>query len=394
MSTPAFIPQDASAIPVVRFYTQFDPYYYSTDNRPLQDLDTNVRLTAGQGGDSARRAVILTELALGEVFRQLFSTSNSSGYVAGLGITNPTGITITVQPGSWYQISSINDSISTQVLKQSLLLAPVTLPILAPTVSGQSINYLVQIASSSLTSTNMLTSALPLLDSTNPMLPGLLINGELLVGIKSGISATTGSQVTPTADSGYSPLYVVTSTYGAVTPTVQVSTVGSTPSVPGMTHSPVIQYPVTGAASVASIGGLPVASLPQGAVSSVVISTNTQGKQINPFSPIKVSLLVSTPSISGVPQLQFSYLSIAEGGSTAATAVTLTAETFGVPGMANTLLTHTMSATIPASAFASFASTFWKVTADKLNIVITRNGTAGADTLANPLYIHDVILSQ
>jgi len=394
MSTPAFIPQDTSAIPAVRFYTQFDPYYYSTDNRPLQDLDTNVRLTAGQGGDSARRAVILTELALGEVFRQLFTTSNASGYVTGLGVTSPTGTTLTVQPGSWYQLAALNDSISTQVLKQSLLLAPAALTIPAPTVSGQSINYLVQISASSLTSTNMLTSALPLLDSTNPMLPGLLVNGELLVGIKAGVSAVTGSQVTPTADAGYTALYVVTSTYGSASPSVQLSPAGSPPSMPGLNHAPVIQYPLSGAATPVAVGGIPVASCPQSVATSVAVSTTIQGKQINPFAPIKVSLLVSSTGVSGVPQVQLKYLAMAEGGSTSAAVVTLTAETFAIPTTANTLLTYTMTATVPASAFASFVSTVWKVTADKVTFTVTRNGNVGADTLASPLYIHDIILSQ
>jgi hypothetical protein len=391
MTTPTFTPQDSSSISTVRFYTQFDPYYYSTDNRPLQDLDTNIRQVASSGGDSARRAILLTELGLSDVFRHLFTTTNTAGYATGLGVTNPTGTTIQIQPGAWYFLDAVNDSISTSIVKQALLLAPTQLSIPSPGVAGQSINYLVEISSNTLTSANMLTSSLPFLDNTNSMLPGLLLNGELIVHIKAGTAAATGSQTTPTADSGFTPLYIVTSTYGASAPTVQMSTSGA-PSMPGLSVAPTVQYPLTGAATATAVGGLPIAALPSGSTTAIVASIAFSGKQINPTSPIKVSLLVSSTGNTGYAQLQLKYLSIAEGGSTSAAAVSLSTENMVPPSTANTLATYTMTGMIPASSFSSFVSNLWKISSDKLNLTISRNGAT--DTLAAPLYIHDIILSQ
>jgi hypothetical protein len=392
MTTPAFVPQSTANIPAVRFYTQFDPYYYSVDNRPLTDLDTNIRSVATSGGDSSRRAVLLTQLGLSEVFRQLFTSASGSPTAVGLGMTNPTGTTIQILPGAIYSLDFVNTSVSTQVLKQFLLLSSVQLSIPAPATTGQSINYLVQAALTTEDNTTMLTSALPFVDATNTLLPGCLLNGELKISIKAGTAATTGTQATPTADSGNIPLYIVTSTYGVATPTVVLSTAASAPVIQGYNATHNIIYPTTGAATTTSVGGLPIATMPSGSTTSVVATIATANKPINPFAPLKVSLLVSSPATSGNAQVQLQYLSMAEGGSTTASAVSLTAETISVPGTANTLLTKALTGSIPPSAFASFVSNTWKVSADKINLTISRNG--GSDTLSNVLYVHDIIISQ
>lgn len=390
MTTPAFVPQDSSSLTTVRYYTQFDPYYYTVDNRPLQDLAANITTISSGGGDSARRAVLLTQLGLSDVFRNLYTSSGS--YVSGLAVSVPGSGTIQIGSGSLYFSDAVNASVSTSVLKQALLLAPVVVSTPLPVTTGQSIDYLIQIQSSALTSANMGTSALPFLDATNSFLPSLLLNSELKVGVKAGTSAATGSQVTPTADAGWTPLYVVTTTYGATNPSVKQAT--SAPSRAGINHTAPILYPSTGAATITNVNSVPVATFADGSTSSISVQVPTLSGSINPYAPIKVTLVASSSTNAGNSQVQLSYLALASGGSTGSAATSATAELVASPGTANTLTSYTMSATVPASAFAAFVGGNWVVTAQKLYLSISRNGSAGPDTNTGSLFIHDVIISQ
>lgn len=55
----------------VQFYTAKDPYYYTIDNRPLQDLDTNIRKVAGasdaSSGSAERAALAAATLAYSQL---------------------------------------------------------------------------------------------------------------------------------------------------------------------------------------------------------------------------------------------------------------------------------------------------------------------------------------
>jgi hypothetical protein len=109
--------------------------------------------------------------------------------------------------------------------KQGILFAATTLSCPAPTVSGQSINYLIQAQYQDLDTTNVV---IPYYNPANPSSP---LNGEGglgsaqptqrlgIVAIQSlaGAAATTGTQVTPAATSGWTGLYVVTVAFGQLT---------------------------------------------------------------------------------------------------------------------------------------------------------------------------------
>lgn len=392
MTTPTFVPQDSSSLTAVRYYTQYDPYYYSVDNRPLQDLSANIATISSGGGDSARRGLLLNELAQSEIFRHLFSNSGATGYVTGLGVNNPSSNTIQVTPGAWYFKDNINTSNTTQVFKQALLLSTVQFTVAPPGTSGQSINYLVQIQSSTLNSTTMLTSALPFVDASNTFLPGVLLNGELLVTLKTGTAATTGTQSTPSADSGCVSLYVVTATYGSTVPTVAFA--ANSPSYHTISSTPLIVYPVTTPATAVDVGGVPIASFPDASTTKIAVNAPVLTGNINPFAPINVTVVYSGSVNSGNVQAQINYLGLTTGGSTTASVVPLTAEVIPAPATANTLSRYAFTGTIPVSAFAGFVSNSWTVNVSKLFVGIQRNGAAGADTMAGTFYIHDVILSQ
>ncbi|HXP52319.1 MAG TPA: hypothetical protein VN922_20360, partial [Bacteroidia bacterium] len=187
MTTPVFVPQDGSSLATIRYYTASDPYFYSVDNRPIQDLSTNILSLGSGSGDSSRRAVLLTELALAQSWSELFPSVGSSTQMAsGLSVTLASAGVVTIGQGAIYESESVNANLSTALIKQALLLTPFNLNVPAPSISGQSINYLVQFKINDLNSTNMATSALPYVDSTNTFLPCLLMNKELIVGVVAG----------------------------------------------------------------------------------------------------------------------------------------------------------------------------------------------------------------
>lgn len=391
MTTPAFVPQDSSSLAAVRYYTQYDPYYYTVDNRPLQDIASNISTISSGGGDSARRAALMTQLNLSEVFRNLY-TGNAGGYVTGLAVTIPATNTIRVWPGSFYVTDTINASLTTQILKQALLLTTQDFTVAPPGTAGQSINYLIQIQNSTLNATTMPSSVLPFQDATNSFLPGLLLNGELKLGIKSGTAATTGTQTTPAADSGWTPLYAVTATNGVSNPTITYA--ASSPLYNRINHTAVVGYPSSGAATTTTVAGIPVSTFADAATSSIAIPFPVQTGTINPYAPLKVTVVYSASVNTGNAQVQLGYLALATGGSTGGAATSTTAEVVAAPATANTIGTYTLTATIPNSSFAGFVSGAWQITAQKLFLSFTRNGSAGPDTMTGNLFVHDVIISQ
>lgn len=394
MTTPAFVPQDSSSLTTVRYYTQFDPYYYSVDNRPLQDLSANITTISEGGGDSARRASLLTQLNLSEIFRSEAdeASANSFGYVSGLSITTPGSNTIRVSPGSFYSKDMVNSSLTTYIYKQALLLGTQDFSVPPPTVVGSSINYLLQIQNSTLDSSSMATSALPYLDSTNTFLPSVLLNGELKFSLKAGSSALTGSQVTPTPDSGWTPLYTITSTYGLSVPTITYA--ANSPSAKRISNVVKYDYPQTGSATKTDVAGTSVATFADSATSSISVPVPVYNGSLNPFAPIKITIVYSTSIANGNVALQTKYLALGAGSSTAGSVVSLTEEVVAAPTTANTIATSTLTQTIPNTAFAGFSSGNWGVTASKLFVSLSRNGSSVADTATGSLMIHEVIVSQ
>ena len=209
MSTPGFVPQNSSSLTTVRYYTQYDPYHYAVDNRPLTDLASNITTISSGGGDSARRAVLLNQLASAAVFQDLYSNANNSMVMSGLSVSYPGSNIITVNPGAVYQANATNASIAQTIVQQALLYAPVSFNLTSPSSAGNSIVYVIEAQFSDLSSANMPTSALPatFLDNTNTFLPCLLLNKELKLQLKAGTQAPTGTQVEPSIDPGWFGLY-------------------------------------------------------------------------------------------------------------------------------------------------------------------------------------------
>lgn len=399
MSTPGFVAQDQNSLTQVRYYTPFDPYYFSVDNRPLQDLSTNIGIISSGGGDSARRAVLLTQLALSSVFQDLFSTSNTNGLISGLTVSYPGANTLQVNPGALYKTQTLSETEGTPVIKQGLVLAAQQFTVVQPSTGGHSINYLIQGRYKDLTAVNMPSSTLPYLDENNPFLACLLLNGELELQLKNGSSAPTGSQSTPTPDPGWTPLYVATFTFGQPNPTIAISTSG--PSIKGLNRDADMKALATDGATLTTIAGVPTLTLAEATSQGVSLSIplinsrSDNGLFPNPYMPIKLKLVYSSNATGGNFAIRVKYAGLASGDSTAGSLTNSLVESVPMNVAANSINSYSTSiAVIPPSVFSGISSGLWSVTKQRLSVVLERVPSDPADTATGNMFLHDVIVYQ
>lgn len=143
--------------------------------------------------------------------------------------TVPASMTINIGPGSVTAPSQVDalaygslPSDSSNLVKMGINTATTPFTLTAPTVSGQSINYLIQ---ASLAEQDAVPVVLPYYNASNPAQgfagagnSGNAQNTERLqtVGLqlKAGSAGNTGSQPTPSADPGSVPIALITVNYG------------------------------------------------------------------------------------------------------------------------------------------------------------------------------------
>ena len=164
-------------------------------------------------------------VGLGTAMQAVLGTTT---LVDGLACT-PTGVPslqVNVSAGSIYSLQNMDSSAFSslaadtthQIVKQGIVLDTSVLSCPAPATTGQSINYLVQATYQDVDSGS---TVLPYYNSSNPTVAyngpansGVSQNtsrkGVCVVAVKTGVAATTGTQVTPSPDSGYVGLWVVT----------------------------------------------------------------------------------------------------------------------------------------------------------------------------------------
>lgn len=172
-------------------------------------------------------------------------------FMSGLGCvpTSPASMSVQVNPGQIFSLENVDSTAfgilaadtTHQILKQGLMQDAVQLACSAPTTSGYSINYLIQVAFQETDTTNVV---LPFFNSANPSQPysgqnntGTALPTErqdqCIVAVKAGAAAATGSQTTPAPDAGYIGAYVVTVAYGQTTITsTSISVYPNAPFLP------------------------------------------------------------------------------------------------------------------------------------------------------------------
>ena len=145
--------------------------------------------------------------------------------VDGLACTPGSGLVVQVGQGQIYSLSTVDPvgysslgQNSTPIIKQGLNLSAVNLSCPAPSTVGYSIAYLVECQFQEVDNTSVVlpyfNSAAPTVAWTGPSGSGAAQNTQrqdiCAIQIKAGTAAATGSQVTPTADSGWTGIWVVT----------------------------------------------------------------------------------------------------------------------------------------------------------------------------------------
>ncbi len=156
----------------------------------------------------------------------MLATLGSGTYADGLACTPGTGLSVNIGPGSIYTLAAIDatpygslpaDTID-QIVQQGIVFGQNALSCPAPGTAGQSINYLVE---AQYQQVDVNPVQLLYYNSDNPLQPllGTATNTErksvCALQIKAGTAAATGAQTTPSVDSGWVPLYVVTVANGA-----------------------------------------------------------------------------------------------------------------------------------------------------------------------------------
>lgn len=395
MSTPGFVAQNSNSLATVRYYTQFDPYHYAVDNRPLTDLATNITTISSGGGDSARRAVLINELAMSAVFQDLYSNANNSSVISGLTVSYPGSNIVTVNPGAVYQAQATNDTLAQTIVKQGLLYAPVSFNLVSPSNAGTSIAYVIEAQFSDLSSANMPSSGLPasFLDSTNTFLPCLLLNKELKLQLKAGTQAATGTQAEPAIDAGWFALYTIIVTFGVTNPVVYAN--AAAPAIKGISHSVTSQALLTGSATQVAVAGIPSWNFAHGSTQGLAIPVPLRSQNTNPYVPIKLRLAFSGDTSGNNFALQLSYLATGVGDSTTTTPTTTSIEAVAMNVAANAVQTYaTATCIIPSTAFSSFVNNQWVISKEKLFVTLSRIGGNAADTNTGNLRLHDIVVFQ
>ena len=163
--------------------------------------------------------------------------------------TVPASMTVLVGPGSVTAVAPIDATaygslaadLTEQIVKTGINLDPVAFTLTAPASSGQSVNYLLEVAFSEFDAGPVV---LPYVNAANPALPytgpnnsGGAQNTARLqraqLQLKPGAAAPAGTQVAPPVDSGWIGLYVITVNYGQTAITAaDISIMPAAPFVP------------------------------------------------------------------------------------------------------------------------------------------------------------------
>lgn len=386
MSTPDFLAQDDNTLTPIRFYTEFDPYYYTVDNRPLYDIEANIKAAREGGGDAARRAAIIGALNVAAVNAHLFTTPSNSRGISGLGVVQLNANTARILPGALYDSRAISQSNTEVVVKQALLTKNVDLTINAPINAGTSIVYTVEAEFVELDGVTMSTSDLPYVDAGNTYLPSTLINGELKLTLAAGTAATTGTEQPPVSTAGKIPLYNITIAQGATTFTV--SRHDNAPYQKGLANR---TRPV-GAGTVAN--GVEHFALPDGSTTALSLPFSLNQAEVNPYAPIKVQFTFYPTVTGGNAVIRLRYKGLAAGELITAATTTTGLQVVPVTALANGVQTVTTTVTIPTKEFAGFVGGRWAINKEFLNIALERAGAEASDTATGELRVISVTLLQ
>lgn len=172
-------------------------------------------------------------------------------YLRGLTCTpsSPASMVVNVARGEIYSVQNVDNSAysslpadtTNTILKQGIVMSSTAFTLTAPTTAGQSINYLVQVTFSE---TDYDATVLPYYNAANPSVAysgpnnsgaaqNTVRSGVCTVALKVGVAATTGTQTTPSVDTGYTAAWVITVAQGATSVTAaNIAVAANAPFLP------------------------------------------------------------------------------------------------------------------------------------------------------------------
>lgn len=180
----------------------------------------------------------------------------STTYLRGLTCTpsSPASMVINIARGEIYSVQNVDNSAysslaadtANTILKQGIVMSSTAFTLTAPTTAGQSINYLIQATYSD---TDSGATVLPYYNAANPSVAysgpnnsgtaqNSVRSGVCTVALKAGVAATTGTQATPSVDTGFTAAWVITVAQGATT--VTAANISVAPNAPFLPVSGVI----------------------------------------------------------------------------------------------------------------------------------------------------------
>jgi len=207
--------------------------------------------------------------------------------------TSPAGLTVQLTPGEIYQLenleqtawSSLPANIVYTVLKQGIQLGVVQFGITPPAAVGYSQVFLIEVQYQDL-DTGLVT--LPYFNSANPASPFMgpgnsgqaqntIRQGIVASQVKAGIAAPTGTQVTPTADAGWTGIFTVTVPQGTTAISAgMIATVAQAPFLQVNGYLPQIPFGVQDSTWTfcpdSSPGGPPIATSATTTTASAVLN--------------------------------------------------------------------------------------------------------------------------
>lgn len=208
--------------------------------------------------------------AMGMLAQAILGTST---VVDGLSCTptTPASLSVNVSAGSIYSLQNLEASAygslpadtAHQIVKQGIILDTTNFACAAPATSGQSVVYLIQAQYQDADGGSTL---LPYYNPSNPSVPysgpansgvsqNTLRQGKCFLNLKTGVAATTGTQVAPAPDAGYVGLWAITVANGQTTITSgNIAKASNAPFIGIKLPNVVNQAPVVG-----SVSGLKVA---------------------------------------------------------------------------------------------------------------------------------------
>lgn len=361
MTTPAYT-NVSGDFPSIRYYTQFDPYFYTVDNRPLGDL-ANSDSVVGAGVDAASRATLIKSLGDSVIFKDLYG---SASFTTGLELSNPSSNTLRVGSGALYSVDAITTTDSRQVLKQALLPVYKDFAIPAPLTVGQSVVYLVQGKHVDFGAET--SEGFPFYDTANTRLPSSLLHGELQLQVITGVAATTGTQVAPAPSAGWTPLFTVTVDY-AGTSFYNAGSASGSPATKGLSKVFGTMFNRTTSTSV--LGDTEVTTFSNGSAQQALVKLPIDSS-VNQYKPVKVKIDYTPSVIDGAFAARIKYQVVGNEDLVSPVSYTVGAlETIAVTTAVNSVNSYTFSASIPGYLLTG---------KHFVNIIIERLGADVSDT--------------